>query len=248
MKHACLLGLLGPFALTLLTAPAAAQDLCEGNGYGEAYISVGPAYLGGSFKHDIGSPNAGSGFAIFSYSDGFQETVHPTIGALCLNVFSPAYGIIVLPTDPSGNLSFSIGLPAIPSWVTLSPFYSNVATFEGGQWSLSKTVPLWFENPNSWTPVSPMSMGRMYHTATNLGADGYDNRIKIFVAGGGDGTVSLPTATATTELFDPLSRTRWYRSLSPARQSEVGLLRVAVNLRIGWEFENLLQQVAVSKL
>jgi hypothetical protein len=47
----------------------------------------------------------------------------------------------------------------------------------------------------------------MYHTATNLGADGKDDRIKILVAGGGAGPVALPTATATTEIFDPLSRT-----------------------------------------
>jgi len=198
-------------ALTLFTAPfassVAAQDLCEGNGYGGAYISVGPAYLGGNFVHDIGSPNAAGTFAVFSYSDGFQETVHPTIGPLCLNVFSSAYGIIVLPVDATGNLHFSIALPNIPSWVSLAPFYSNVVTFEGGQWSMSKTVPLWFENPNSWTPVSPMSQSRMYHTATNLGSDGYDNRIKIFVAGGGDGPVSQPVATSATELFDPLSRT-----------------------------------------
>jgi len=205
-----LTSLLALFALSVspgLAAPLAAQDLCEGNGYGGAYISVGPAYLGGNFVHDIGSPNAAGTFAVFSYSDGFQETVHPTIGPLCLNVFSSAYGIIVLPVDATGNLHFSIALPNIPSWVSLAPFYSNVVTFEGGQWSMSKTVPLWFENPNSWSAVSPMSEGRMYHTATNLGADGYDNRIKVLVAGGGPGTTSVPQATDTTELFDPLSRT-----------------------------------------
>lgn len=42
--------------------------------------------------------------------------------------------------------------------------------------------------------------------------------------------------------FDPLARTDWYQRLSAPRRSEVGLLRVASNLRIGWEFENLLQQ------
>src|SRR6185295_2056461 len=71
----------------------------------------------------------------------------------------------------------------------------------------SKTVPLWFENENSWTPVSSMGTARMYHTATQLGADGKDNRIKVLIAGGGGGTVTIPTATNTTEIFDPLSRT-----------------------------------------
>ncbi len=193
-------------SLALCTTPAAAQDLCEGNGHGGAYIEVGPAYLGGFFSHDIGSPNAPGSFVVFSFSDGFQDTVHPILGPVCLDIFSPVYGIIILPTDGAGNLHFDLFLPAIPSWVTLPPFYSNAVTFEGGAWSSSKTVPLYFENPNSWTPVSPMATQRFYHTATNLGADGKDDRIKVFVAGGGGGTVTIPTATSSTEIFDPLSR------------------------------------------
>lgn len=42
--------------------------------------------------------------------------------------------------------------------------------------------------------------------------------------------------------FDPLAATDWYRSLSEAEQARVGLQRIGVNLRVGWEFENLLQQ------
>lgn len=42
--------------------------------------------------------------------------------------------------------------------------------------------------------------------------------------------------------FDPLARTRWYQQLDGIEQSRVGLRRQAVNLRIGWEFENYLQQ------
>jgi hypothetical protein len=194
-------------ALALLSGTPFAQDIAEGNGYGDAYIQVGPAYLGGFFKHDIGSPSAPNSFAVFSYSDGFDTSVHPILGPVALDIFSPIYGIIILPTGPTGNLHFELFLPAIPEWVGLPPFYSNVVTFEGGQWSSSKTVPLWFENENSWTPVSVMGTPRMYHTATQLGADGKDNRIKVFVAGGGGGTVTIPTATNTTEIFDPLSRT-----------------------------------------
>ena len=47
--------------------------------------------------------------------------------------------------------------------------------------------------------------------------------------------------------FDPLARTDWYQRLPAPRQSEVGLLRVATSLRIGWEFENLLQQGLLSR-
>ena len=42
--------------------------------------------------------------------------------------------------------------------------------------------------------------------------------------------------------FDPLRRTEWYQQLEPIERSRVGLQRIAVNLRTGWEFENYLQQ------
>jgi hypothetical protein len=42
--------------------------------------------------------------------------------------------------------------------------------------------------------------------------------------------------------FDPLAHTDWYQQLEPIEQARVGLRRAAVNLRIGWEFENYLQQ------
>jgi len=41
---------------------------------------------------------------------------------------------------------------------------------------------------------------------------------------------------------DPLAGTRWYRELTPERRAEVGLHRLAVMMRTGWEFENLLQR------
>lgn len=42
--------------------------------------------------------------------------------------------------------------------------------------------------------------------------------------------------------FDPLSLMPWYLALSPEAQARVGLQRTANAMRIGWEFENLLQQ------
>ena len=119
--------------LAFLATSSAAQDLCEGNGYGGAYIEVGPAYLGGFFSNDLGSPNAPGSFVVLSISDGFDATVHPVIGPVCLDIFSPIYQIIILPTDGAGNLHFDLFLPAIPTLVTLPPFYANAATFEGGQ-------------------------------------------------------------------------------------------------------------------
>ncbi len=41
---------------------------------------------------------------------------------------------------------------------------------------------------------------------------------------------------------DPLAATDWYRSQSPQVRSRVALHRVAAAMRIGWEFENVLQR------
>jgi hypothetical protein len=41
---------------------------------------------------------------------------------------------------------------------------------------------------------------------------------------------------------DPLAASEWYRSLPPERRRELGLLRVASVMRLGWQFENILQR------
>ncbi|MDQ3946332.1 MAG: diiron oxygenase [Actinomycetota bacterium] len=47
--------------------------------------------------------------------------------------------------------------------------------------------------------------------------------------------VELPT-------FDPLGRTEWYRSLPAEERRRLALYRYAACMKIGWHFENLLQQ------
>lgn len=42
--------------------------------------------------------------------------------------------------------------------------------------------------------------------------------------------------------FDPLAHLPWYQALPSEAQARVGLQRTANAMRIGWEFENLLQQ------
>lgn len=46
---------------------------------------------------------------------------------------------------------------------------------------------------------------------------------------------------------DPLARTEWYGALPPECQAEIGLHRLAVMMRTGWEFENLLQRGLLSR-
>lgn len=42
--------------------------------------------------------------------------------------------------------------------------------------------------------------------------------------------------------FDPLAHTDWYRDLSDDAKAEVGLYRLAVAMKVGWHFENVLQR------
>ncbi len=194
-------------ALAALSLPLTAQDLCEGNGHGDAYMDAKPAYIGGFFQFDMGSPNTPFGQGILSISGGFAITTHPVIGQVCLDVFDPAYFILPLPLDGNGNVTLAIPIPLVPTLVSFPPLYGNAATFESGAWSLSKTVPLYFENPDSFTPTGNMNVARILHTATLLGQGGKDNRIKVLIAGGGGGTVTVPFPTNTTEIYDPLDRT-----------------------------------------
>jgi hypothetical protein len=41
---------------------------------------------------------------------------------------------------------------------------------------------------------------------------------------------------------EPLAGTSWYRNLPPAKRAQLGLERMAGMLKVGWQFENLLQR------
>ena len=197
------------FAASLLfCAPSAgAQDLCQGNGVGGAYIEIGPAYLGGQFVHDIGSPNAPFGTAYLLVSDGIQPTTVAGIGDLCLSVGSSAFVFVALPLDATGNVHFSFALPNLPALAASPPFHSTALTFEGGFFSVAKTTALYFQNADAWAPTQDMAASRFLHTATPLYTDGRDNESRVFVAGGSEGgTPTVPASVATTEIFDPLTR------------------------------------------
>ncbi len=193
--------------LPLLAAPIAAQDVCEGNGLGNVYMETTPAYIGGFYEVDMGSPDLPFGLSVLSISDGFGPTVHPLLGLVCLDVFSPAYQVIVLPLDGTGNIHLAFGLPALPTLVGFPPFYGAPATINGIVIETGKTVPVFFENADSYTPAGTLGFARSMHRATALGQDGRDNRIQVFISGGGTGTIFAPASIATTEIFQPLDRT-----------------------------------------
>jgi len=47
---------------------------------------------------------------------------------------------------------------------------------------------------------------------------------------------------------DPLARSDWYRAQAPSVRARLGLHRVAVTMRTGWEFENLLQRGLLARV
>lgn len=64
----------------------------------------------------------------------------------------------------------------------------------------------------------------------------------------GSADLEIDAADPRWELvdFDPLAHTDWYRNQPPEVRTRLGLHRVAITMRTGWEFENLLQRGLLS--
>jgi len=200
-------------ALTALASFAGAQNICEGNGVGSAYIRTTNAILGGSYQIDLGSPAAPGGFAVLSVSPGFGPTVFPSpiIGNICLDVFDPGYFTISRILDASGNTTVAAAVPNDPNLLNLVPLYLNGLALEptpgGPLVSISKTVRFsWERGESTAFTANTMAEGRDLHTATSLQRSPEDDRTAVFIAGGAGGNFMQPVATDTTEIYDPLTQ------------------------------------------
>lgn len=195
-------------AVVLASPPLLAQDVCEGNGLGNTYTEVSPATIGGVYTIDQGSPDLPFGLSIVSISNGFGPTVHPILGLVCLDVFSPAYTVFAAPLDGTGNLHLAFGVPNDPSLVAFPPLYGAPANVNGTTIETGKTVPVYFELPSEYRGTSGvMAQTRSMHKATALGQDPRDNRIQVFISGGGTGSIITLGSVNSTEIFQPLDRT-----------------------------------------
>jgi hypothetical protein len=194
-------------ALAALPSSAAAQDPCEGNHLGPVYMETSPAYLGGTFEIDLGSPAAPLGLGLLSISDGYGPVFHPLVGTACLDMFSPFYQVLLVPLDAAGNFHLSVGLPPDAALLGAPPIYAAPSAVVGGQIWNGKTLPLYFTFPDAWTPTADLPAQLSFHRATSLGDGPQDNRIKVFVSGGSSGTLVAPIATDATLLYEPLDRT-----------------------------------------
>jgi para-aminobenzoate N-oxygenase AurF len=71
-----------------------------------------------------------------------------------------------------------------------------------------------------------------------------DRHTHAYEIGWDDPDLTLRTDDPRLELaaYDPLSRTEWYRSQPPEVRHRLALYRYAACMKIGWQFENLLQR------
>ncbi|MEZ6194272.1 MAG: hypothetical protein R3F20_00880 [Planctomycetota bacterium] len=209
MSHPTLAAIVS--AIALAASPALADD---GNGNGNAYLKHTPVEIGGTLHIQWGSPTAPFGPTLLVISDGIGPSPWPGLGSVCLDLFSPGTEIVVDQTlDAMGNASISVDIPDLPGLATLAPIFACALVIDtslANPFSITKTVGLYLENPDSCSSTSGnLGVPRAYHTATALAVDAFDDETEVLVAGGGgaQGAFYAPSADATTELFSPMTRT-----------------------------------------
>ena len=220
-------------ALAGCFAPSLRAD--EGNGVGQAFIRHTAAVIGGSLNVEFGSRNLPFGSAFVVVSDGIGPVIVPVVGTVCLDINSPAADVAISTNlDGNGGAGFSVPIPGtLPTLVTFPPFYLMCGVIDPTtpfpSVSFSKTVRVNFENPDSYNPgAGTLLAPRALHTATAMGGP-EDNRTKVLVAGGGNGTLLSPVSTFSTEIYQPLTRSY----VAGPNMSEARSLHTAVRLQDG---------------
>lgn len=174
-----------------------AQNPCEGNGFGSAYITTTPAIAGGSLVMNIGSPATPNGIGLLAFGVGAGPQF-----AFCHDIIAFIGLLAVL--DGSGNAQFTFPIAPASFGATL---YARSVTLENNNFSLSKVVRVEVEFANSTRSVASLANARSLHTCTAFGTGPQDNRTGAIVIGGATGSMIHPISMATTEVFDTLSRT-----------------------------------------
>lgn len=194
-------------ALSLLVLPALpAQNPCEGNGLGGAFLRSTPLRIGRQLQLELGSANAPNGLAFLLLSGGVGPSPSPFVGALCLDRQSPIYTSLFFLLDAGGRAALALPIPGSPALTGNAPLFGAAAVLAPAGISTSKTVRLGWSWPDSHEPVAGL-LARSAHTATALGGGPYDNRQDVLIAGGGGtGFYFVTQPMASTELYSPLAR------------------------------------------
>ena len=191
--------------LLLATCAVTAQN---GNGQGSTWITATPAVIGGTVDITWGAPGQAFSQSLLLMSDGLGPVSHPVLGLTYLNLNSSSFGVIFSGLlDANAQASLTAGIPAIPSLAGLAPFYMMAIgvdfTIPSPFLSVSRTVRIDFENPDSYRATAMMGTGRAMHTATALHNGPHSNQDGVFISGGGNGTILSPVSTDSTEVYDP---------------------------------------------
>lgn len=201
--------LLAVFAASSALLPAQ-HPSCNGNGVGAAYLATTNAPLGGTLEVQLGSANAAGGLAGLLVSDALGPSVvpDPRIGTICIDVTSPAFFADLYVLDGAGNATVTASIPAGATNLIGQPLYLTTLALEPGPtFSLSRTARIDWETGDGYRPVAnTMQLARSMHRATALHRSPTDARNQVLVTGGGGGNFVAPVGTATTELYEPLTR------------------------------------------
>ncbi len=183
----------------LALAPVRSQS-CGGNGGADLRPST--MVIGRTFTADLVGP-PGQAF-VLAVSGATTPTIFPGIGTVCLDFASPLFLMPVSGVMPAGGI-LQLAFPIASDPLLVGAFfYAQLAVVNPaapGGLGLSKAVRIQVAAPGSFETLPIMGAQRALHVAVALG-DG-----RVLVAGGGNGTLTAPVGTNTTEIWDPLTRT-----------------------------------------
>ena len=174
-----------------------AQDPCEGDGVGSAYITMTPAIVGGTAVINMGSPAAANSVGLLLFGNDGAPTIPFCLGTNQL--FVSLLGVL----DANGNTSFNLNV--VPAAFD-SQIFAKPLIWEWTNWSLGKTVRVQTEYADSFRELPNMVGARSLHTCTSRSASPSHNVTGAFVVGGATGNLITPVAIDSIEVFSTITR------------------------------------------
>lgn len=188
----------------LVLAVASALSAQGGNG-GNGELETTPMAIGGTFTVTI---SGGPGQIWQLYVSALPNFLPiPGVGTVWLDVLSPAFQLLAQgQIGPQGTASLSFAVPNDPAILAALLFAQALVTDPGhpGGVALTRALRVDFSTPDSFASLPGLSGPRALGTADLL-RDG-----RVFVAGGGSGSLTSPAGTNSTEIYNP-----YLRSWSP---------------------------------
>jgi len=197
------------FAVLALGGLASAQ--CQGN-FGAGHLSSSPMALGSVVTITV-SGNPGAPAMLFVAATPGPMPV-PGFGTVCLDAATLTQ-FASLPLNSQGQAALPFGIPNDPAFLGILAFMQGVVGDATAPFGLALTEGLrvQFAAQDSYVPVQSMGAARALGAAVTL-KDG-----RAFLTGGGGGSLTAPSGNASTEIFEPVTRTY---SAGPALSADRG--------------------------